>query len=57
MHYHTVCFCIGTLGSDGISWVYDQYPTDTNGNSIPIEWDYHYRVRIVEGNGVYVLVA
>lgn len=56
-HRDTVCFCIGTLGSDGISWENDQYPTDTNGNAIPIDYSAHYRVRIVEGNGVYVLVA
>lgn len=53
-----VCLCIGTLNSDdSVSWQEDVFPTDTNGNYLSIDYTYHYKVRVVEGNGVYVLAA
>lgn len=55
-----VCFCIGTLNSDdSVSWQTDVFPTDTNNNYLPIDYGAgnYYKVRIVGGNGVYVLAA
>ena len=53
-----VCLSIGTLNSnDAVLWQTDVFPTDTNGNYLSIDQTYHYKVRIVEGNGVYVLAA